>query len=115
VPNIADHHRQAKHNASLYRHLRSNGGYNDWAMTATFYTAVHEVQAFLVARGKTPKNHKDRCEDLRVAWKPAAAVFERLLTRSMQSRYMCWMPGSSDLAKGESTLDRLLEELRKAP
>ncbi|HEV8574210.1 MAG TPA: hypothetical protein VGR43_05820 [Dehalococcoidia bacterium] len=47
-PRALAHLEQAQHNHGLFQHLRADGRYPDWAVTALFYAALHLVEAYLV-------------------------------------------------------------------
>lgn len=45
MADLVDHINQAKHNAACAAHLLGGKTYRDWAITATFYAAVHFAEA----------------------------------------------------------------------
>ena len=45
MADLADHINQAKHNEACAAHLLSEKTYRDWAITATFYAAVHFAES----------------------------------------------------------------------
>jgi hypothetical protein len=59
-----DHFEQARQNRALAEYLLRRHGtdptYVQWAVTATFYCAVHCMQAHLMRFGENPRNHTVR-------------------------------------------------------
>lgn len=65
-PSPQDHRNQARANEQFYQSLGGqNAQFTQWAMAALFYTALHEVQAFLIAHGQRPADHRERRAVLR--------------------------------------------------
>ena len=110
----AEHQSWAQQNEAFYRHIGgSRSQWPDWAMTALFYTAVHEIQAALVADGARPGDHKERQRVLREKWPTLATVYETLFTRSKQARYGCQRHSQADLALAEAALQQVRREIAK--
>ncbi len=82
-------------------------------MTALFYTAVHEMQAALVASGSRPADHKARIAALRAKWPSLATVYETLYSRSKQARYKCQRHSQAELALAEMSLAQARAEIAK--
>jgi uncharacterized protein (UPF0332 family) len=57
VPERVYHHRKAQYNVEVAAHLRANTTYIDWAVTATFYAALHLVDSML-AISDLPKDEQ---------------------------------------------------------
>lgn len=48
MPSPAEHSEQAKSNEELAKNLRDGPSHYDWAITVTFYAALHYLEAYLV-------------------------------------------------------------------
>lgn len=57
MPERVYHHRKAQYNVEVAAHLRANTAYIDWAVTATFYAALHLVDSML-AVSDLPKDEQ---------------------------------------------------------
>lgn len=90
MPNKAEHINQAQHNEAFYQTI-DRAAYSDWAVTVTFYAALHYVDAFLAtqAGGIHPGSHGvrdplvQRVAQLRPLWNH----YHRLKNRSRNARY----------------------------
>lgn len=89
MPDKAQHINQAQHNEAFYQTI-DRTVYNDWAVTATFYAALHYVDAFLAqTAGIHPGAHDvrdprvQRVAQLRPLWN----YYHRLKNRSRNARY----------------------------
>jgi hypothetical protein len=111
VPSIPEHQQKAAHNERAYNHLRAGGPYPDWAATAAFYSALHEVEAFLRARGRKPSGNHDGRRAALEPWPIMAAAYESLESRSMDTRYRCYMPTARDLNSCRQALDTIRAEI----
>ena len=87
----AQHVQQANHNALLNAHLDlETTPFVDWNVTATFYEAVHYVDAYCIAANgrRTYADH-----DGRITWMKSALpadvfkAYRRLLDHSRRARY----------------------------
>jgi hypothetical protein len=62
------HFDQARRNRDVAEHLlamyEDDPTYVQWAVTASFYCAVHCLQGYLVDRGRDPRSHVKRANDL---------------------------------------------------
>ena len=58
MPTPKEHRSQAEHNEFLVSQL--DNPFWDWAVTGTFYAALHYVDGFLMTRGIDPPRHADR-------------------------------------------------------
>jgi len=68
VPSESTHRAEALANRTLAEHLLATRS-NDptalrWAVTAAFYSALHALTAYLIARGVTVTSHDDRSSAL---------------------------------------------------
>ena len=59
MSSVQEHRDKAEHNEFLCDEL--DNPFWDWAVTATFYAAVHYVEAYL-AHGASPKHSKDHTQ-----------------------------------------------------
>lgn len=53
-----EHREQAEHNEFFVSNL--DNPFWDWAVTGTFYAALHYVDGFLMLRGDNPPGHAER-------------------------------------------------------
>jgi hypothetical protein len=86
----ARHRRIAERNERLFKHLRERGKWSDWAETALFYAAHHEVMALLTEHGIVLKEtkHGEMTRTLREkGWPEMARIHGALLGRSYRARY----------------------------
>ncbi len=72
MASLQAHLRQARHNESLARQLLASLEYKDWIITATFYAAIHYVEAAFFQNPKIvhteiskPRNYKGSYHDYR--------------------------------------------------
>ncbi|MCC7371495.1 MAG: hypothetical protein IT306_23955 [Chloroflexi bacterium] len=114
----ADAHRaQARANQDfadeLLRDHAGSSSHVQWAVTATFYAAVHAMQAHLIACGHDPQSHQRR-EQLMAdpLNKVPADVFRAYMTLSSyskKSRYRCGIFAPSWVR--QTLLDRHLKAI----
>jgi uncharacterized protein (UPF0332 family) len=110
----AEHQSWAQQNEAFYQHIGgSHSQWPDWAMSALFYAAVHEIQAALVASSSRPRDHKERMVILREKWPTLGTLYETLFTRSRQARYECHRHSQADLALAEVALTQVKSEIAK--
>src|SRR5215210_6269058 len=69
VSPVADRHfEQARQNRALAEELLTDGGKSpthvQWAVIAAFYCAVHCLQGYLIDRGRDPRNHMARGNEI---------------------------------------------------
>jgi hypothetical protein len=102
----ADHYAQGQRNEAFYHQIGGSGSsHPEWAMTALFYTAVHEIEAALLKLNAPPsKDHTDRKAGVRVRLSAAAPEYEQLFRLSMDARYGCVHHGAPVLQKAEQRL-----------
>lgn len=124
MPSADEHREWAASNETFYGEL---GGQNaerpDWAFTALFYVAVHEIKAFLVDHradasllyGHMPKNHTEIKAVLRdtSAWKDLGKMYERFLSQSKRPRYKCHSPLPFELQLAERQVSDIRAEIQR--
>ncbi|MBI2321452.1 MAG: hypothetical protein HYU88_05020 [Chloroflexi bacterium] len=91
MPGWKRHLDQANQNLSLADSLRT-GQFPQWAVVATFYAALHLVDAYLDRKvGYHPGNHGDRLKQFsRISdLKPLWTDYREMLDRSRDARYNC--------------------------
>lgn len=70
--------------------IRQDGRWQEWAVAALFYQAVHLVNAFFRAKlHKAPENHKDRQKWVQMMLRPVAPDYDELYTAGRVARYDC--------------------------
>jgi hypothetical protein len=91
MPTVDDSIAQAAANATA-AHLLAEAQIFDWAITALFYSALHEVQAYLAGLGPPPTTHRHREALIRES--PQLASIENpyaaLRVFSENARYECF-------------------------
>jgi len=88
---------QAHRNFKVYEDLKAKP-YVDWAATALFYAAMHDVNAWLIEKGcGAPTSHRNRETRMTSAGVPLSvfAAYKRLRDVSYTARYYEWQ-GSID-------------------
>lgn len=113
------HRKQAEENERFYHEVLGgqNTAWPKWGMVALFYTAVHELQAFMVERGQAPQDHAGRKAVLRKnkfqLGTHLAQQYQALRKSSENARYELWRPTRTDLADAEVRLQKIRDELRQ--
>ena len=116
-----EHRAWAKRTEAFYNSLGGAQAKDaEWAMTALFYTALHEIQAFLVSRASTlsaagiavPWGHKERREVLSQRYGKLAPLYDRFLDLDRQGRYDCIVPTEDDLKDAEKLLQRIRTQIK---
>ncbi len=132
MPDVLDHIAQANHNRQCAGEFLAR--YRDWAITATFYAAVHLVEAGLTAtdighsdsrrpEGEMPHDYRERLVRERFG-DTCYKCYRKLRTASYNVRYLVLSqnkPGvaldyySQDSAKGflEKELPQIRREIEK--
>lgn len=118
MPSAQAHEQHAASNWDFYQSLggtRAERG--DWAMTALFYCAVHQVQAIAVRKNwkiqtedgtwQLPENHKQRGQAIRRYAKHLWATYSFLQDNSQLARYECEPFNQAQLALAERELKSL--------
>jgi hypothetical protein len=101
-----EHLAWAQQNEEAFKKFRAK--WPDWAMTALFYAAVHEVQAFLIDNNHRPETHTARNRLVKQYWGPTIyPPYDTLQQRSRDARYNCIMPSEDDLNRAVLTLAKL--------
>lgn len=90
MPTRQEHLAQAEHNEALSQRLEITR-YTDWAVTALFYSALHLIDAYLLALGMDPKDHAERLRQVAsaAALRPVWLRYRNLLDWSIDARYEC--------------------------
>src|SRR4051794_26275740 len=99
-----EHYTQAQQNEGFYRHLGGAGSdFPDWAATALFYTALHEVSAALRAMNEPAvSDHAQRREQIRRCLSPDLNThYDSLEGLSRSARYDAFRPSQARLAAAE--------------
>lgn len=94
------HLNQAAHNESLIEFL-ANTPNTDWAATATFYAALHYLQAYLLSKTppQNPKRHgtRDAAIDNDTFLHDIRNLYRDLQDISEAARYECVQPSADEL------------------
>lgn len=103
----AEHYAQAQRNEAFYTAIGGcASSHPEWAVPTLFYTAVHELEAALLALLQpSPKNHQARKTAMRRHFSRGAAAFEQLYAMSVAARYECEQHSQADIAHAENLLD----------
>lgn len=117
MPSASEHQNWGRQNKQFYDSIGgSHSQWPDWAMTALFYAAMHEVQAALVSTGLRPREHKTRKAALREktgGWLAIAQLYESLFSQSCAARYECHRHSQLHLALAEHQLGEVQNEIAK--
>jgi hypothetical protein len=102
----AEHYTQAQRNEAFYRQIGgSQSPTPEWAVTALFYTVVHEIEAALRAAGHAPsRDHRDRKAKIRKLSRALAKEYESIERLSRQARYDCIRHSQMHIALAEARL-----------
>jgi hypothetical protein len=120
----ADHEQQASRNRDFYEELGAEKTARpEWAMTALFYTAVHDVQVVIIRKGwkfqtkngswRFPRDHHERLAIIKRECPQIAADYRALQQWSEAARYECRPFGRADLQLAKRTLDGIAVELAR--
>jgi len=111
----AEHYTQAERNDAFYRQIGgSNSSEPEWAVAALFYTAVHELEAALLALGeRSPKGHPERRTAMRRNFPAVAKNFEQLHSMGVDARYHCKRHSQAEVAFAEMGLTLIRQEIAK--
>ena len=92
MPEASEPILQARHNESAAGILAGEELF-DWAVTALFYAALHEVQAYLIQLGSQPASHTRREVEIgrHPEILPILDLYRQLRTHSENVRYDCRM------------------------
>jgi hypothetical protein len=110
VPTKNEHKAKAIHNERFVASLADP--YWDWAITGTFYTAVHYVMAYLATKNVHPVLHQVRNSQIHrdPVLNPIYVDYRELQDSSEDARYMERVPVT---AFKKSDLERLMERLER--
>lgn len=95
MASASDHRAKSAYNKSAAKQMLTLGAAApcDWAITMCFYSALHLVQAQLIAAlgSSTPTSHADRTRQMQAmtAFRPALGDYKALKSLSEQARYDC--------------------------
>jgi hypothetical protein len=110
VPTKEEHRAKAAHNEKFVASL--GDPFWDWAVTGTFYTAVHYVMAYLATKGVHPVLHQVR--NSHIYRDPVLSQiyvdYRELQDNSEDARYMERIPVTA-FSKGD--VDKLTVKLEK--
>jgi hypothetical protein len=111
VPTKDEHKAKAIHNEKFVQHL--GNPYWDWAVTGTFYAAVHYVMAYLASKNIHPVLHKVRNSQIHrdPLLNPIYVDYRELQNNSEDARYMERVPvtafSQADVQKLAVNLNRI--------
>ncbi len=99
MPNKETHLEQYQHNKDFLENgISDKNKFADWAVTVTFYCAVHIVEAALANINIHSKNHNDRGKKIENLRCPRLKTYYKdLYSRSITSRYNCILQTSEDV------------------
>ena len=87
MPTVQEHRLQAERNEELVAAITTlPERFPEWEVTALFYSALHYVDAFLVAQGLNPGNHHRR-STLAGELTNIGTEYQDLFELSMDARY----------------------------
>ena len=90
-PASLGHLTKARSSLELFRKLRTEGEFPDWAVTALFYAAMHLVQAHFVEAAQSgfdvPRSHSERNTAVRLRLPTIDPNYTLLYNRSQWARY----------------------------
>lgn len=90
MPSQDEHLIQARHNETLVSMLlRVSPRHADWAVVASFYAAVHYVEAYFAARGIHSQSHAERSRNLKRCMPSMVAPLHDLKEAADRARYRC--------------------------
>lgn len=107
MPGINDHLDQVAHNQNFLRLLRwFSRFFQDWLVTAEFYTALHVVDAYLANNDIHPDAHYLRGQYIftDLALQPIYYAYQDLENLSRNARYDVYTPTQQDLKDCASSL-----------
>ena len=113
MPNPSDHKDKADKNQEFSQTIaEEHSEYNDWIITAKFYSALHYVDKVLVEEGYKTENHGERFEKIEQARNippRVRSLYSTLYDLSEQARYKC-----IELQQGQvNSADKALTEIKK--
>lgn len=81
-------------------------------MIVLFYVVVHEVQAFLIGKGKRPRDHRSRLAAL-APWPDLNSAYRTLQSFASDARYQCMAPTKATLTLAELVLGQVRTEVAR--
>lgn len=114
--NEAHHLRKADHNHHFAADVASlEDSYQDWRVTATFYAALHVLQAYFTAKTQLyPTKHQER--DHHIQSDPLLQViwddYRELKTLSVMSRYWCIPINEADVVSANQHFENIRRHVR---
>ena len=82
-----DEHRECAAENDVFWQELDGVKWPGWTITVIFYTALHEVQAFLMENGDDPQTHECRGAVLLEKWPDLEVPYSRLKRLSGNARY----------------------------
>ena len=119
MPNIDDHARKFKHNCELLNSQELGKVENiDWAVTLTFYAAVHLIEEYFASKQLHCKSHIDRnnCmmrERTLLRYK-IPPKYQTLYNQSIMARYECVEMSAKHLEAAKEALGFIESKLKLA-
>ena len=105
------HSAKAAHNITFAQAIATlDNGYQDWQIIATFYAAMHLLQAYFVAKtSEYPQTHQDRDTALMndLALRPIYTPYRELKRAALGSRYLCWPVNDHDVKEARKHFDAI--------
>lgn len=113
MPLKPEHISQAEHNEKIAETL-SKTKFIDWAVTVTFYAALHYVDAVLAASVIHPDTHTERNEAIggNATLLKVRAEYRTLETLSRNARYLSMKIEPRDLQEAQNCFATLRTHLR---
>ena len=106
-----DHLAKAEHDERFVEFVGSASPFLDWAITATFYAALHYVEAYFASVGRHSPDHRARDSSIRRDPKISSIYddYSELKNHSVNARYYMHRFRSEDL---DVTLKPHLEAIK---
>ena len=113
MPLAPEHISKAEHNEKLADTL-CKGSYLDWAVTVTFYAALHYVDAILAASVIHPETHTERNDAVgaNATLQKVRAEYRTLETLSRNARYRSMKIEPADIQEAQNSFSALRAHLR---
>ena len=116
MPNKAEHVAQAQHNLSFFRSLDlTSTSFLDWAVTATFYQAVHWIEAYFAVHGVHSDTHRRRMQSIAKFSGDLLSVgtdLAMLKADSENARYWCYKFSAQEALGDQQVADRIESVVR---
>ncbi|OGW80007.1 MAG: hypothetical protein A3G33_08070 [Omnitrophica bacterium RIFCSPLOWO2_12_FULL_44_17] len=101
--NPSKHINQVLHNIDFLKFFLSSDKYNDWAITVSFYIAVHVVDLALINKNiinltqPHEENHKYRNDSVKQHFSSIANAYMFLYRKSKSCRYKFYTPNQTEV------------------